>query len=63
MCRRDADAVVFLVFFANNQRLRMIGEWGGRPFANDYLDHFLNAAVDAALAMMSFIREKGFSLK
>ena len=51
-----ADAPVFLVFVANNRRLRRIGEWRGKPFANDHLDHFLNAAVDAALVMMSFIR-------
>ena len=51
-----ADAPVFLVFLANNRRLRRIGEWRGKPFANDHLDHFLNAAVDAALVMMSFIR-------
>jgi len=51
-----AQAPVFLVFLANNRRLRMIGEWRGKPFVNDHLDHFLNAAVDAALVMMSFIR-------
>jgi nitroreductase/FMN reductase [NAD(P)H] len=51
-----ADAPVFLVFLANNRRIRQIGEWRGKPFANDHLDHFLNAAVDAALVMMSFIR-------
>ena len=51
-----AAAPVFLVFLANNRRLRQIGEWRGKPFANDHLDHFLNAAVDAALVMMNFIR-------
>jgi nitroreductase/FMN reductase [NAD(P)H] len=51
-----ADAPVFLVFVANNRRIRHIGEWRGKPFVNDHLDHFLNAAVDAALVMMSFIR-------
>jgi FMN reductase [NAD(P)H] len=51
-----ADAPVFLVFVANNRRIRQIGEWRGKSFANDHLDHFLNAAVDAALVMMSFIR-------
>ena len=51
-----ADAPVFLVFLANNRRIRQIGEWRGKPFANEHLDHFLNAAVDAALVMMSFIR-------
>jgi nitroreductase/FMN reductase [NAD(P)H] len=50
------DAPVFLVFCGNNRRLRQIGEWRGKPFANDHLDHFMNAAVDAGLAMMNFIR-------
>ena len=51
-----SEAPVFLVFCGNNRRLRMIGDWRGKPFANDHLDHFMNAAVDAALAMMTFIR-------
>jgi len=51
-----ADAPVFLMFLANHRRLRQVSEWRGKPFANDHLDHFLNAAVDAALVMMSFIR-------
>ena len=51
-----ADAPVFLVFCGNNRRIRQIGEWRGKPFVNDHLDHFMNAAVDAGLVMMSFIR-------
>jgi nitroreductase/FMN reductase [NAD(P)H] len=51
-----ADAPVLLVFVANNRRIRQVGEWRGKPFANEHLDHFLNAAVDAALVMTSFIR-------
>lgn len=50
------DAPVFLVFCGNNRRIRQIGEWRGKPFANDHLDHFMNAAVDAGLVMMNFIR-------
>lgn len=50
------EAPVFLVFCANNRRIRMIGEWRGKPFVNDHLDHFMNAAVDAGLVMMNFIR-------
>jgi len=50
------DAPVFLVFCGNNRRIRQIGAWHGKPFANEHLDHFMNAAVDAALVMMSFIR-------
>lgn len=51
-----ADAPVFLVFCGNNRRIRKIGEWRGKPFVNDHLDHFMNAAVDAALVMMNFVR-------
>jgi len=51
-----ADAPVFLVFCGNNRRIRQIGEWRGKPFVNDHLDHFMNAAVDAGIVMMNFIR-------
>lgn len=51
-----ARAPVFLVFCGNNRRIRQIGDWRGKPFANDHLDHFMNAAVDAGLIMMNFIR-------
>jgi FMN reductase [NAD(P)H] len=50
------DAPVFLVFCGNNRRIRHIGKWRGKPFANEHLDHFMNAAVDAGLVMMNFIR-------
>ena len=50
------DAPVFLVFCANNRRIRSIGEWRGKPFANEHLDHFMNAAVDAGIVLMNFIR-------
>jgi FMN reductase [NAD(P)H] len=51
-----ANAPVFLVFCGNNRRLRQAGEWHGKPFVNDHLDHFMNAAVDAAIVMATFIR-------
>jgi len=50
------NAPVFLVFCANNRRIRQIGDWRGKPFVNEHLDHFMNAAVDAGLVMMNFIR-------
>lgn len=50
------DAPVFLVFCGNNRRIRQIGEWRGKPFVNEHLDHFMNAAVDAGLVLMNFIR-------
>lgn len=51
-----ADAPVFLVFCGNNRRIRQIGEWRGKPFANEHLDHFMNAAVDAGIVLATFIR-------
>lgn len=51
-----AEAPVVLVFCGNNRRIRQIGEWRGKPFANDHLDHFMNAAVDAGIVMTTFIR-------
>ena len=50
------DAPVFLVFCANNLRIRQIGQWRDKPFVNDHLDHFMNAAVDAGIVMSQFIR-------
>lgn len=50
------DAPVLLIFCGNNRRIRQIGMMRGKPFANDHLDHFMNAAVDSALVMMNFIR-------
>ena len=51
-----ARAPVLLVFCGNNRRIRQIGEWRGKPFANDHLDHFMNAAVDAGIVIATFIR-------
>lgn len=51
-----ASAPVVLVFCGNNRRIRQIGDWRGKPFANDHLDHFMNAAVDAGIVMTTFIR-------
>lgn len=51
-----SSAPALLVFCGNNRRIRQIGEWRGKPFANDHLDHFMNAAVDAGIVMMNFIR-------
>lgn len=50
-----AKAPVFLVFCGNNRRLRQMSGWRGKPFVNEHLDHFMNAAVDAGLVMMNFI--------
>jgi nitroreductase len=44
-----------LVFLGNNRRQRQVHEWRGHAFANDHLDAFFNAAVDAAIALEGFI--------
>ena len=49
------QAAVLLVFSADMARNRKITEMRGYAFANNNLDAFLNATVDAALAMQSFI--------
>ena len=50
-----AKAPIFLVFCGNNRRQRQLHDWRGIPFANDHLDPFFNAAVDAAIALGTFI--------
>jgi nitroreductase/FMN reductase [NAD(P)H] len=45
----------FLIFLANNRRQRQIHAWRGRPFANDHLDAFFNAAVDSGIALATFV--------
>ena len=51
-----ATAPVFLVFLANGRRLKRIAELRGKPFANDHLDQFFNAAVDAGIVLATFLR-------
>ncbi len=50
-----AAAPAFLIFCGNNRRQRQLHEWRRRPFANDHLDAFFNAAVDAAIVLATFI--------
>jgi nitroreductase/FMN reductase [NAD(P)H] len=47
-------APAFLVFCGNNRRQRQIHQWRGKPFANDHLDAFFNASVDAGIALAAF---------
>ena len=49
-------APVFLVFLANGARLKRIAELRSKPFPNDHLDQFFNAAVDAGIVLATFIR-------
>lgn len=50
-----ASAPVFMIWIGDNRRIRRICEMRGKPFGNDHLDSFLNAATDCALAMQTFI--------
>jgi nitroreductase len=50
-----ATAPTFLVFCGNNSRQRQIHEWRGKKFVNDHLDAFFNAAVDAGIALGTFV--------
>ena len=49
------SAPAFLVFCANNRRQRQLSEWRGRRFANDHLDAFFNASLDAGIALATFM--------
>ncbi|MCF3630640.1 nitroreductase family protein [Thalassospiraceae bacterium LMO-SO8] len=55
-----AEASRFLVFCADMHRGQRIAEMRGKEHVNNTLDTFMNAAVDASLAMMSFITAAGF---
>ena len=49
-------APAFLVFLANGRRLPEISKMRGKPFPNDHLDQFFNAAVDAGIVLATFLR-------
>jgi nitroreductase/FMN reductase [NAD(P)H] len=48
-------APAFLVFLANGRRLPEISKMRGKPFPNDHLDQFFNAAVDAGIVLATFL--------
>jgi nitroreductase len=50
------SAPAFLVFLANGRRLAEISRMRGKPFPNDHLDQFFNAAVDAGIVLATFLR-------
>ncbi len=51
-----ATAPLFMVFCGDNRRIRRVAvELRGRPFPNDTLDMFMNAAVDAGMVLQGFI--------
>jgi nitroreductase/FMN reductase [NAD(P)H] len=49
-------APAFLVFLANGRRLAEIARMRDKPFPNDHLDQFFNAAVDAGIVLATFLR-------
>ncbi len=49
------QAPLFLVFCGDNRRIRRIAELRDKPFPNDTLDMFMNAAVDAGIVLQAFI--------
>jgi len=50
-----ADAPLFLVFLGDVRRIRRLAKTRGHDYANNNADTFMNASVDAALAMQMFI--------
>jgi nitroreductase/FMN reductase [NAD(P)H] len=50
------DAPAFLMFVGNGARLPRMAKLREKPFPNDHLDQFFNAAVDAAIVMTTFMR-------
>ena len=53
-----AQAPLFMVFCGDHRRIRRVAELRDRPFPNDTLDMFMNAAVDAGLVLESFITRR-----
>ena len=49
------QAPSLLVFCGNHRRQRRLHALRGIPFANDHLDAFFNATVDAAIALSAFV--------
>jgi len=49
------QAPQLMIFCGDHRRTRRIAELRGKPFPNDTLDMFMNAAVDAGLVMQTFI--------
>jgi nitroreductase/FMN reductase [NAD(P)H] len=50
-----AEAPLFMIFCGDHRRMRRVAELRAKPFPNDTLDMFMNAAVDAGLVMQNFI--------
>jgi nitroreductase len=51
-----AKAPAFLIVLANGRRLKQVAQMRGKPFVNDHLDQFFNAAVDVGIVLGNFLR-------
>ena len=51
-----ARAPVLMVFLANGNRTPQLARLREKPFPNDHLDLFFNAAVDSAIVLTTFMR-------
>jgi nitroreductase/FMN reductase [NAD(P)H] len=49
------SAPAFLVFLASGRRLTELAKMRGKPFPNDHLDQFFNAAVDSGIVLATFL--------
>lgn len=50
------EAPELIVFCGNNRRQRLVHTLRAKPFVNDHLDAFFNAAVDGAIALATFVQ-------
>jgi len=50
-----AEAAELLVFCGDGRRIRRVAAARGRGFANEHLDSFMNAAVDAGIALAACV--------
>jgi nitroreductase/FMN reductase [NAD(P)H] len=50
-----AGAPQLMIFCGDHRRIRRIAELRGKPFPNDTLDMFMNAAVDAGIVLQAFV--------
>ncbi|MFT5111619.1 MAG: nitroreductase [Parasphingorhabdus sp.] len=53
--QRLAKAPEFLIWCGDGRRIRLLTEERSKNFANEHLDAFMNAAVDAGIVMQNFI--------
>ena len=50
-----ADAPLVMIFLGDVRRIRRLADWRKHDYQNNVADTFMNAAVDAAIALQSFV--------